>query len=163
MTKPKPKWINLPKDDSSGSLREWYILGTVLAGAQSVGEIMAVTYLSQFRDLNGEFATSPVFRPDFRVGSIPYSSDLLKVYNRVASSIDAIGEGRDLSFSPKDNTKAEIDLFVCNGAQLGRLYESNVKLLEKCKDDKRDLFHLVRECIGRDRAVIKNLAYAKDF
>jgi hypothetical protein len=161
---PVKEWMNLEREDKGHCLRDWYVQATILAGATSVQELMAVTYLSQFEDLNGEFATRPVYAPDFQVGVVPYSSELLELYNDVASrmGLDPRGNGQDLRVQTEMNTQANIDDLVQRGAQLSRLYQENKRNLERFKDDDRSLFRTVRGCHFRDKSLVDNLAYLTD-
>jgi hypothetical protein len=161
---PVREWIDLEREDEYHCLRDWFVQATVLAGASSVQKVMAVTYLSQFEDLNREFATRPIFAPDFQVGVVPYSSALLELYNDVVSrmALDARGDGQDLRVSTETNTQANIDDLVQRGAQLSRLYQENKRNLERFQEDDRGLFRTVRECYFRDRSLVSNLAYLTD-
>ena len=154
------KWIDLETEDDGHGLRDAFILGTILAGANSVPKLMAVNYLSQFEDLNGEFATKPVFVPDFQVGVIPYSLALIELYNHVTSRIafaeNYVGDGHNLTSNCPQN---EIDYLVKEGAQLSRLYQKNKKNMERFKDDDKSLFNLVKKCYFRDEAIVGRLAY----
>ena len=164
MATKKPEWIDLDTKDPEHNLRDWYVMATVLEGADSIQKIMAVTYLSQFEDLEGEFATRPVFTPDFQVGIIPYSSNLLEIYNDIAhrAKLDSVGDGQDLNVILATNTQANIDHFVMEGAQLSRLYQQNRKNLEKFEDDKQELFKKVNKLYHRDQNLIRNLTYLTD-
>lgn len=145
-------WIDLEKAD--GSLLDAYIRATVSKGADSVGKLMAVTYLSQFEDLTGKFAKNPVYTPDFHVGFIPYSSSLLALLNDVASrgmvSLYSPAESElSVRFSSPEDLEGAIEHLVQHGAQLGRLYRANEENLRR--HDSRQLFQHVRECYSRDR------------
>jgi hypothetical protein len=161
MTNEKQKWINLDTENSEYNLKEEFVEATILAGANTVQKLMAVTYLSQFEDLEGEFATRPIFTPDFQVGIIPYSSELLKRYNHNCNAFDPVGAGLDLKVTQHANTQANIDYFVKEGAQLSRLYQQNEKNLKRFEND-RDLFRKVNGCYRRDQNLIRNLAYLTD-
>ncbi len=153
------KWIDLETEDEGHGLRDWFIMGTILAGANSVPKLMAVNYLSQFEDLNGEFAVKPVFVPDFRVGIVPYSSAFLGVYNNVAGRMhfDNIGDGQNLTILTQ--SPGDIEYLVNAGAQLSRLYQKNKKNMEIFKADDKSFFGKVRECYFRDRGIVDSLAY----
>lgn len=152
------KWIDLETEEG-GFLKDAFIMATVLAGANSVPKIMAVNYLSQFEDLNGEFATRPVFVPDFQIGIIPYSLALIELYNNVTSRLafnDYARDGQDLT---RTCSQRAIDNLVKEGAQLSRLYQKNQKNMERFKDNDKGLFSKVRECYFRDEAIISSLVY----
>lgn len=160
----KPNWIDLKREDESHSLRDWFVQATILAGANSVQKLMAVTYLSQFEDLEGEFATNPVFAPDFQIGTVPCSSALLGIYNDViyCGGISSNGDGQNLAVMTATNTPANIEQLIVEGAQLSRLYLQNKENLERFDDDDSGLFRRVHECYRRDQNLVKNLAYLTD-
>lgn len=139
----------------------------IRAGVRSIPELMALTYLSQFEKLDGEFAQDPVFRPDFQVGIIPYSNKLLDLYNGSSLSYRSPGNqsGLELGVCGEEaNTVATFQSFLKGGAQLARLYVSNCKNLDRFKDDDechRKLIHTVDTCVRRDRKMLDVLAYAK--
>ncbi|GEM_PF-2394117 len=159
---PRGKWIDLDHEDKSHPLRWGYVKATVMAGATSIQKLMAVTYLSQFEDLQGEFAVRPVFTPDFQVGIIPYSSELLVIYNELALALNSVKDGQNLSVQIAENTQATIDAFVRGGAQFSRLYSENQRNLTRFQDNERDLYTRVGESVQRDRNLIKGLAYLID-
>jgi len=159
---PGREWVNLDTEDESHSLRWGYVKATVMAGATSVQKLMAVTYLSQFEDLQGEFAVKPVFIPDFQVGIVPYSSELLVIYNELARALNSVRDGQNLSLQMEDNTQVTIDAFVRGGAQLSRLYSENQRNLTRFQENDRDLYTQVGECVQRDRTLIKSLEYLID-
>jgi len=158
MTNKKPKWIDLDTQDPEYHLRDQFVEATILAGADSIQKLMAVTYLSQFENLEREFAIKPIFTPDFQVGIIPYSSELLERYNQNSDAFDKVGAGLELKVTQQSNTQANLDQFIKKGAQLSRLYKQNKKNLERFDED-RDLFKKVRNCYRRDQTLIENLAY----
>ncbi len=155
---PNREWVDLETEDESHSLRWGYVKATVIAGATSVQKLMAVTYLSQFEDSRGEFAVRPVFTPDFQVGIIPYSSELLIIYNELAYALNSVRDGQNLQVQMEDNTQTSIDAFVRGGAQLSRLYLENKRNLTRFKDD-GGLYTRVGECVQRDKDLIRGLAY----
>ncbi len=162
------KWINLETEDECNILRDWFIKGTVNAGADSVDKLMAVTYLSQFENLNGEFATNPVFPPDFRIGKVPYSSALLEMYNYMSDRgffLNSHGTQIIPVITDEYQMKINLDDLVERGAQLSRLYQANKKNLEKFamnnkeSQDVKHFFSKVRACYQRDKKLIESLTY----
>ncbi|MBS3162797.1 hypothetical protein J4467_02630 [Candidatus Woesearchaeota archaeon] len=142
-----------------------YIQATILAGATSVPLLMGITYLGQFRDLNGEFATHPIFPPDFLIGRVPYSNRLLTAFNDVSERLGLNpglnGEGLKVAKYP--NTQPTIDDFLENGAQLSRLYTTNIKLLRRFPETeeqgRKKLFAEVERCYFRDKRLAESLRY----
>jgi hypothetical protein len=159
-------WIDLEKEDENHRLRDLFIKGTIAAGATSIEKLMAVTYLSQFENQRGEFAERPVFAPDFVMCFIPFSSQLLSVFEDVyhRGLIDSpVGDGQDLCFHqsrhPLSATLSDLmDNLLQDGAQLARLYLANKKNLKRFQRNDRGLFDKVRECYSRDRKLKKKYA-----
>ncbi|MBT3297795.1 hypothetical protein HN385_02635 [archaeon] len=154
-------------DELGGFCLDQFIEFNVRAGVSSVSELMALTYLSQFEKLDGKFASNPIFTLDFQVGIIPYSKNLLNIYNDYAKRMNGSPgflSGLELGISNEEaNTVANFNSFLTNGAQLSRLYKANCKNLDRFNDDEnhRGLIHAVSDCVRRDRDMLKLLAYAR--
>jgi len=155
-------WIDLEKKKTYLST---FIEATILAGADSVPLLMGTTYLGQFRDLEGEFATNPIFRPDFLVGRVPYSKRLLAAFNDVSSrlTLNPQIDGQGLKVHTEENTKSTVNNFLKNGAQLARLYLANKNILEEFPEEperrRRRLFEIVDECYLRDKKLAESFKY----
>ena len=149
---PTKNWINIRKVDKDWSLRDSFFQENIRSGADSVGKLMAVTYLSQFEFHTGEFARRPVYCPDFHIGYIPYSSSLLKDLENVASRgmvvISGI-EGKLSTASPQLNHDATLKYFLNAGAQLARLYKVNESNLHHYNDEQ--LYSEVKRLWFQDR------------
>ena len=157
-----PDWIDLEKADEGCGLRDWFIMGTILRGGDSIDKLMAVTYLSQFSSLDGEFARRPVYTPDFHVGFIPYSTTLLQVFNNVAQRhLQQYFAGKAIYTVQKDPAEMrERDCHLIEqGAQLGRLFTANLKNLHKYAEN--GLWHAVEDCFRRDQRIAQSLAYCQ--
>lgn len=150
----KKDWINIRRVDTNWSLRDYFIMENVWAGADSVGKLMAVTYLTQFQYVTGEFSRRPVYAPNFHIGYIPYSSSLLKDLEEVASrgrvTIAGI-EGKLSTPAPSLNHDASREFFLATGAQLARLYRGNISNLKGFGTDDSRLYEVVRALWFRDR------------
>ena len=161
MTK-KTEWIDL---DKNPRLIDIYIEATILAGATSIPLLMGTTYLGQFRNLQGEFATNPIFRPDFLVGRVPYSNRLLAAFNEVSSrlTLNPQIDGQGLKVHTQENTEATVNSFLENGAQLARLYLANKNILKEFPEEperkRKKLFEIVDECYCRDKKLAESLKY----
>jgi len=154
--------IDLEKEDKDYDLRDAFLIGTVHAGADTVSKLMAVTYLSQFEDLGSEFITRPPYRPDFHIGYIPYSNELITVVNDVHRRGHIHLPSARGELTTHHCEQMNIDYLVEKGAQLGRLYLKNKELLERSKGDWSGLFRSTIDCFSRDLSIFgKNLAYAK--
>ncbi len=144
---------------------DWFIIGTVLAGVDSVAKLRAATYLAQFQDLEGEFARRPVYQPDFHIGPVPYSNLLLAHLNDVAQ--------RNLVYLPStekelhasfdritSQPEANLEWLLQEGAQFSRLYQANKKILKE--HDQRQLFNAVRDCYFRDLHLAEVFSYLEE-
>lgn len=151
--------------------RDSFITQTILAGADSVAKLMATTYLAQFKNLDSEFAQGPFYRPDFTIGYVPHSRLLLVHLNDVikrgfvGAHVYAHTSGeKELEVSSSvenlDNSKANRELFVREGAQFQQLYQANRKILKGY--DNRELFRAVRDCYFRDRKMAEILRYSEE-
>ena len=152
--------VNLARDENASILLDHFVTQTVLAGAESVSKFMAATYLSQFEDLSCEFAKNPVFSPDFHIGYVPYSSELINLLNDVhrRGFIYLQRSKAELTAGWRSQTDWDIEkLFLLkNGAQLARLYLANEKNLHL-----DSLFDKVQECYSRDQKLSGMLAYSR--
>lgn len=143
---------------SDPTSRSSFIRETILRGADTLAKLMAVTYLSQYENLNGEFARDPVFPPDFKIGYVPYSSGLIKVFNEIHERRHIHYPGIEAELRLTDiHDDRDIDYFIANGAQLFRLYEANRENLKKYSGN--NLFEKVRNCVFRDEKLVKSLGY----
>lgn len=134
--------------------RDMGIQETIRAGAETVATLMAVTYLAQFRDLNGEFVQRPVYEPDFIVGFVPYSSRLIADLNHLNRKGYVVfhQSGKEVS-SPIEDIEDEwyptkLERFRRGGAQFARLYTLSKKILDQ--NDEQLLFDAVLRYHFRD-------------
>lgn len=165
-----PKHL-FPDDKDYRFAVDWFIIGTVLAGADSVAKLMAATYLAQFQDLHSEFtqhsalATWPIYQPNFHVGPVPYSNLLLAHLNGVADRnlVYLPAAEKELDTPYKDNSQdaaANLEWLIQEGRQFSRLYQANKKILKE--HDQRQLFNLVRDCYHRDRHLAEMFSYLEE-
>lgn len=147
--------INIWEDPTS---RDCFIRETIRAGADTLARLMAVTYFSQYENLNGEFARNPVFPPDFKIGYVPYSSELVKVFNDThkRGHVHYPGIGAELMLAGSHDKK-DLSYFTAEGAQLFRLYEANRENLQRHRGN--TLSEKVRDCMSRDEELVKSLGY----
>ena len=56
-------------DPRIATFYDYFLIGNITQGVQTIGKLMALTYHAQFEDLNGRLAEDPVFPLNFRVDS----------------------------------------------------------------------------------------------
>ena len=117
-------WIDYSKDQY---LTAVFVSEHVRRGVDTVAKFMAVTYFSQFKDLDGEFSHKPVFLPDFHLGYVLYSSTLIKLINDVhyRGFLYLPSPQAEMSINEATTHPSDEPYLIEKGAQLGRLYLAN--------------------------------------
>jgi len=142
--------------------KDYFIDACIRKGASDITLLMGATYLSQFEHLDSTFALRPLFPPSFLVSSVPYSLELLGMFNEATKRLGFDRHewsGRKLLIPSEGSLEIVEGYLKEHGAQLFELYQLNAKNLTRFENCHLGLFNKVRECSRRDETIRGILSY----